>query len=72
MCRQQELPGRQIGAEWRFLKSALGDWLRAPARMSKKEELLAMAGAWKDDPYAEDLLSAIYEQRGRPMLEGGE
>src|SRR5580704_13605064 len=63
MCRQQELPGRQIGAQWRFLKSALGDWLRAPARKSSKEELLAIAGAWKDDPYADDLLSGIYEQR---------
>ena len=28
----EDLPGRQIGAEWRFLKEALQDWLRTPSR----------------------------------------
>ena len=30
MLREQGLPGRKIGEEWRFLRGALADWLRAP------------------------------------------
>ncbi len=26
-----QIPGRQIGSEWRFLRAAVDDWLRAPA-----------------------------------------
>ena len=69
MFHEQGLPGRQIGAEWRFLQSALDDWLRMPVRKSSKDELLTMAGAWKEDPYLDEMLSQIYEQRGRPMTE---
>ena len=32
LVRQQGLPGRQIGPEWRFLRSALDDWLRMPTK----------------------------------------
>lgn len=27
---KQQLPGRKIGDEWRFLRSGLADWLLAP------------------------------------------
>ncbi|MBS0201301.1 MAG: helix-turn-helix domain-containing protein [Planctomycetes bacterium] len=30
MLKEQGLPGRKIGDEWRFLRGALADWLRAP------------------------------------------
>lgn len=40
-------PGRRIGAEWRFSRAAIQDWLRQP---SMKESLLRLAGSWKDDP----------------------
>ncbi len=30
LLKEQGLPGRKIGEEWRFLRGALADWLRAP------------------------------------------
>jgi excisionase family DNA binding protein len=30
LIKEQALPGRKIGDEWRFLRGALADWLRAP------------------------------------------
>jgi excisionase family DNA binding protein len=70
LVQQQDLPGRLLGAEWRFLKSALQDWLRTPPRKGSKEAVLSVAGAWKDDPYLEGELKEIYKRRGRPMTEG--
>jgi excisionase family DNA binding protein len=66
----QHLPARQLGKEWRFLKTAIQDWLRTgPPPKPSKEAQLAVAGAWKDDPYVEEELKEIYRQRGRPMTE---
>jgi hypothetical protein len=48
---------------------ALEQWLRSPPAPSSKESLLALSGAWKDDPHAEEILEEIYRQRGRPMVE---
>ena len=64
----QGLPGRRIGSEWRFSRAAIQDWLRRP---SMKESLLRLAGSWKDDPYLDEMLEDIYQQRGRPMSEEG-
>jgi excisionase family DNA binding protein len=72
LVRQQELPGRLLGTEWRFLKCALQDWLRAPPPKGSKEAILALAGAWKDDPYLDEEVKEIYKRRGRPMTEDGE
>jgi excisionase family DNA binding protein len=69
LVNQQGLPGRQIGSEWRFLRSAVDDWLRTPLSKSSKEALLTIAGNWKDDPHLDGILAAIYEQRGRPSQE---
>jgi excisionase family DNA binding protein len=66
------LPGRQIGSEWRFLKSALRDWLANPPKPSSKEALLSLAGAWKDDPQLDELVRKIYQDRGRPVSEDDE
>ena len=66
------VPGRLIGGEWRFLKAALQDWLRTSPKPSSREALLSVAGAWKDDPYLDEMLKEIYRQRGRPMTEDGE
>jgi len=57
-----EIPGRQIGKEWRFLKSALQDWLRRPGG---KSVLLGMAGAFKDDETLPELRRSIQAARGR-------
>jgi hypothetical protein len=51
------------------LKSALQDWLRTPPPKKSKEAILALAGAWKDDPYLEEELKEIYNRRGRSMTE---
>lgn len=65
----QGMPGRQVGAGWRFLKSSLQNWLDSPPQKSGNEALLALAGCWKDDPDAEEMLKEIYKKRGRPMTE---
>jgi excisionase family DNA binding protein len=65
----QELPGRQIGNEWRFLKAGLQEWLRTPDRRSGKEAFLALAGAWKDDPDIEQIVRESHRRRGRPIME---
>jgi excisionase family DNA binding protein len=71
MVREQDLPARKVGSEWRFLKTAIQDWLRTgPTSLQKnKEAWMALAGAWKDDPYVEEELKEIYRRRGRPMTE---
>jgi excisionase family DNA binding protein len=69
LVQQQDLPGRLLGADWRFLKSALQDWLRTPPARGSREAVLSVAGAWKNDPYLEEELKEIYERRGRPMTE---
>src|SRR5277367_64155 len=48
----QGLPGRQLGTEWRFLKSAVQQWLSrgAPTLESRKAAQMALAGKYKDDP----------------------
>ena len=69
MVGPRGLPGRLIGSEWRFSKTALDQWLRTPPAPSTKESLLALTGVWKDDPDVEEMLQEIYRQRGRPMTE---
>lgn len=54
------IPGRRIEDTWRFLKSAIDDWLRA---QDSRDILLQQAGALKDDPYLDELLAAIYRDR---------
>jgi excisionase family DNA binding protein len=62
-----EIPGRQVGDQWRFSRPALDEWLRG---RSGKEVLLSQAGAFEDDQ--EDLAAlraSIYRDRGRPEVE---
>ena len=66
-CKRQT--SSSISSEWRFLKAALQDWLRAPARKSGKQALLALAGAWKDDPDIEEIVRQAQRRRGRPSAE---
>jgi excisionase family DNA binding protein len=71
MFHEQGLPARQVGTEWRFLKAAVQRWLGTgtPPLQSNKQAWMALAGAWKDDPYVEEELNEIYRQRGRPTTE---
>ena len=61
------IPGRQIGDEWRFSRTALELWLRGP---TPKEALLRQAGAFEDDKEdLDELRASIYRDRGRPESE---
>ena len=70
LVEEQGLAGRQVGKDWRFLKAAIQDWLRTgPRPKGAKDAWMALAGAWQDDPHAEEELKEIYRRRGRPMTE---
>src|ERR1700677_4542100 len=63
MVGEQDLPGRVIETQWRFLKTALENWLQAPHRMSGKEAFLALAGVWKEDPDIDGIVREAYRRR---------
>jgi excisionase family DNA binding protein len=67
LVQYQGLPGRQTNTGWRFLKSALQDWLSVPPPKPSKEAVLSRIGNWKDDPYVDQELKEIYERRGQAM-----
>src|SRR6266852_2079492 len=69
LVHSQNLPGRFTGSEWRFLKAGLEDWLRTPARQSGKQAMLALAGAWKDDPDIDEIVRQAHKRRGRSIPE---
>jgi hypothetical protein len=65
---QQFLPGRQVEGQWRFLRSALADWLR---EKSGKAVLLSQAGTLAQDESLPQVRDAIYRERGRAEAEEG-
>jgi excisionase family DNA binding protein len=67
LARNHDLPGREIGGAWRFLKAALRDWLRTPIAKSSKEAFLSLAGVWKDDPDIDHIVRQALGRRGRPV-----
>lgn len=69
LAESQTIPCRKLGNQWRFLRSALEDWLRQPVVIPSKEAMLACAGSWKDDPTVQPMLDEIYRRRGRPMVQ---
>lgn len=73
LVHSQSLPGRCTGNEWRFLKTAIQQWLSASSSTleARKAALLAAAGTFKDDPDLVPLVEEIYRRRGRPITEDG-
>ncbi len=70
LVREQGLPGRRVGEDYRFLKAAVQDWLRAtPCAADKQEFWQTHFGALKGDPHLDEMLQEIYRQRGRPEAE---
>ena len=63
----QGLPGRLVGGEWRFLKTALQQWLGAsqPTAEMRKAAQMAVAGTFKDDPDLMPILEDAMRRRGR-------
>jgi excisionase family DNA binding protein len=66
LVREQGLPGRGIGEDWRFLKAAVTDWLGTPAAPGAGGFWQTHYGALKDDPYLKDIMREAYRKRGRP------
>jgi excisionase family DNA binding protein len=60
------IPGRRLRNEWRFLRSAIEDWLRQP---DFRRVLRNQAGLLRDDDSLTKLRAAIYAERGRPEIE---
>lgn len=73
LVEEQALPARRLGNEWRFLKSAIQEWLGAgsPTVEARKAALLAVAGSLRDDPDLVPMVEEIYRRRGRPITEDG-
>ena len=60
------IPGRKIEDDWRFLKSAIDDWLRS---RDSRSILLTQAGALADDNSLVQLRENIYQARGRSEID---
>jgi excisionase family DNA binding protein len=60
------IPGRRVEHEWRFLRSAIENWLRGP---DYKQSLLAQAGALRDDESLATIREMIYAERGRSEVD---
>ncbi len=60
------IPGRKIENDWRFLKTAIDDWLRAK---NSRSILLNQAGALADDDSLTQLRDTIYQARERPEID---
>ena len=70
LVHERGLPGRRVGEDYRFLKAAVQDWLRAPPSAADKQAFWQTHfGALKGDPHLEEMLQEIYRQRGRPEAE---
>ena len=67
LAEQGRIPARKIDNEWRFLRSALEDWLRG--NLNSRSIFLSQVGAFKDDKTLMPMLEEIYKVRGRPMIE---
>jgi excisionase family DNA binding protein len=63
------IPGRQIADTWRFLRSAVDEWLRS---QDSRTVLLQQAGLLADDETLDALRTSIYAQRRRPETESDE
>ena len=60
LIREQGLPARQVGSEWRLLLTAIRAWLSTgKPPMSNKEAWRKLVGVWKDDPTVDKLREEI-------------
>jgi excisionase family DNA binding protein len=65
-AQKGQLPARRIEDTWRFLKSAIDDWLRS---QDSRTLLLQQAGALANDESLVGIRESIYRERGRPETE---
>jgi hypothetical protein len=69
LAREQDLPARQVAGDWRFFTGAVQEWLSKPLSQSRSKGIWAFAGAWKDDPHADEMLKEIWRRRGQAVPE---
>ena len=73
-AEEDGIPARRLGDEWYFSRAAIQEWFRSsfvekprPAEVidavTSKRNLLASAGAFKDDPDFDDFLANIAANR---------
>lgn len=60
------IPGRKINQTWRFLRTAIDNWLR---NSNGRQILLEQAGVFADDDSLPALREQIYAERGRPEVD---
>jgi excisionase family DNA binding protein len=63
---QGNLPGRKIEDGWRFLRTAIDNWLQVK---DSRQVMLQQIGAFADDDSLSELTDAIYQARGRSETE---
>jgi len=63
LVKDQGLPGRQIGKQWRFLRAAVERWLE-PAK-AHAGSVLDQAGMFANDPDFEEFRRIVEEDRKR-------
>jgi Helix-turn-helix domain len=71
LAHTQDLPGRCVAGEWRFLKAALQYWLAtgSPTWNARKAAILELSGKYNDDPDLENIVADAYRRRGQRVLE---
>ncbi len=62
---QGHLPGKQVDSSWRFLKTAIDDWL---STKDTRSVLIQQAGVFSDDETLTTLRDEIYAARQRPEV----
>jgi len=63
------IPARRIGDAWRFLKSAVDDWLQP--HKNSWEMMREQIGVFAHDETLPALRKTIYQARGRPEVDNG-
>src|SRR5262245_3483333 len=66
LVKEQGLPGRQVGGNWRFLKAAVQSWLGCVHVANRAQFWETHFGAFRDDPYLAEIVREAYRNRGRP------
>jgi excisionase family DNA binding protein len=66
LVREQALPGRKVGDDWRFLKAAIAGWLGMAPVLDAKQFWQTHSAALEDDPDLREIVREAYRRRGRP------
>jgi excisionase family DNA binding protein len=73
LIREQDLPARQVGVEWRLLLTAIRGWLGSgKSPESNKDAWMKLVGVWRDDPFFEDFLGEVNRERNSLKAENQE